>query len=542
METTVCARTKSVAPTRVSTKRNDRPAGGPAARSASSAKGQRASRASEASALGSTQSYCFTTPATSGDGVIAVDSGERRRIRWGARAMLWQASSLKAVRCCGRMLHNDGVGDPDDGQGVMIQRREVDGRMIASLHGLMTCGSVWACPRCSAVIANTRAREIGNAVRECYRRGGRVYLLTLTMRHSRRDGLSELWESLGRGWRSVTGERAWTGQRERLVQRKHGPSVLPAIMGDAERFDIAGITRVVEATYGKPELGGHGWHLHIHALLFSATPLSSGLIKDISSVLDVDVDREWLARNIFAGRIHQRWVKGVTKAGCRTPGAVAVDVRQLDDHGAEYVGRYLAKATYDVATRIGLEAATASTTKEAREERNCTPFELLAELSESVDARGFGVRTPRHWSVLPAENGDWAVIDKDTGEVMAITPPGLWRVWHEWEQASHGQRQITWSRRSRHPASPRELLWNALLDSRGASAETADEEVAVEAVYGDVVGEISRADWYRFLAWRPSLIVDLLEAAEWRGFAGAADLCAFYGVTLGSGPPCPLAQ
>jgi hypothetical protein len=94
--------------------------------------------------------------------------------------MLWQASSLKAVRCCGRMLHNDAIGDPDDGQSVVIRRREVDGRMVASYQGLMTCGSVWSCPRCSAVIAHTRAEEIGSAVRECYRRGGKVYLLTLT--------------------------------------------------------------------------------------------------------------------------------------------------------------------------------------------------------------------------------------------------------------------------------------------------------------------------------------------------------------------------
>ncbi|AMU55108.1 hypothetical protein E3G42_001519 [Mycobacteroides abscessus] len=511
--------------------------GGLAARSAC-AEGQRADGASEASALGSTQSYCFTTSANSENGRLATaDAGERRRIRWGARAMLWQASSLKAVRCCGRVLHNDGVVDPDDGQGVMIQRREVDGRMIASLHGLMTCGSVWACPRCSAVIANTRAQEIGNAVRECYVRGGRVYLLTLTLRHDRRDGLVDLWESLGDGWRSVVGGRAWTGQRERLVERKGGVSTLPAIMGDAERFDIAGVTRVVEATYGKPELDGHGWHLHIHALLFSATSLSTGLVRDTASVLGVEVDRDWLARSVFAGRIHQRWTKGVTKAGCRVPGAVAVDLREIADQGAEYVGRYLSKATYDVATRIGLETAAGSTTKEVRAERNRTPFELLAELSASVDARGFGIRTPRHWAVLPAENGDWAVVDKDTGEVMAITPPGLWRVWHEWEQASRGQHQITWSRRCRRPASSREVLWNALLDVRGTSADAADEEVAVEAVYGDVVGEISRADWYHFLAWRPSLVVDLLEAAERPHLDGLALFCGSIGVRLAASPP-----
>lgn len=533
METTVCARTQSVALTRVSTKRNDRPAGGPAARSASSAKGQRASRASEASALGSTQSYCFTTSATSAnsEGVVA-DAAERRRVRWGARAMLWQASSLKAVRCCGRVLHNDAIGDPDDGQSVVVKRREVDGRMVASLHGLMTCGSVWACPRCSAVIANTRAAEIGAAVRECYRRGGRAYLLTLTMRHSRRDGLADLWDSLSKGWRSVFGTRQWTGQKERTVQRKGGLALRPEIMGDAERFDIAGVTRAVEATYGKPELGGHGWHLHIHALVFSATSLSSGLIENCESVFGCGVDRDWLSRNAFAARIYQRWSQGLIKAGCRIPGVVAVDLREIDDEGAEYIGRYLSKATYDVATRIGLEMGAGASTKDARAERNQTPFELLADLAESVDARGFGLRTPRHWAVLPAQDADWAVIDTDTGEVVNVTAPGQWKIWHEWEQALSGRRQIMWSRRRKEPASAREVMWNVLLDSRGASAAASDEEVAVEEVAAEVVVEIGRSEWYRVLVWRPGLVVDLLELVESNEGDHLAALCAELGIAL----------
>ncbi len=510
---------------------------GLAARSAGGAEGQRAGGASVASALGSTQSYCFTTSATSGGGVSAVDPGERRRIRWGARAMLWQAFSLKAVRCCGRVLHNDAVGDPDDGQGVVIKRREVDGRMVASLHGLMTCGSVWACPRCSAVIANTRAAEIGATVRECYRRGGRVYLLTLTMRHSRRDGLADLWDSLSTAWRSVFGTRNWTGQKERMVQRRRGLALLPEIMGDAERFDIAGVTRVVEATYGKPELGGHGWHLHIHALVFSVTSLSSGLIEGIERTLGRGVNHDWLARNVFAARIHQRWSQGLAKAGCQMPGSVAVDVREIDDEGAEYVGRYLSKATYDVAARIGLEVGAGVSTKDARAERNQTPFEVLANLAESVDARGFGIRTPRHWAVLPAGNGDWAVIDSDTGEVASITAPGQWKVWHEWEQASCGRRQITWSRRRSNPESGREMLWNDLLDSRGRSAEASDEEIAVDEVDAESVGVISRQVWYQVFAWRPGLIVDLLEAAERCGVAAVGVLSQSAGCDVAGWPP-----
>lgn len=101
--------------------------GGATARSAC-AEGQSVDGASAASALGSTQSYCFTQGVEGG----VTESSERRRVRWSARAMLWQASSLKAVRCCGRMLHNDAVRDPDDGQTVLIRRREVDSRMIAT--------------------------------------------------------------------------------------------------------------------------------------------------------------------------------------------------------------------------------------------------------------------------------------------------------------------------------------------------------------------------------------------------------------------------
>jgi len=228
-------------------------------------------------------------------------------VRWAARAMLWQASSLKAVRCCGRMLHNDAVGDPDDGQAVAITRREVNGQSIASFQGLMTCGSVWSCPRCSAVIAHTRAAEIAAAVRECHRQGGSVYLLTLTMRHTSKDRLALLWDGLSAGWRSAFGSRKWTGQRARMVERAGKSTLLKGHLGDAELFDVAGMTRVVEATYGAPMRGGNGWHLHIHALVFTASGMESALRSELPLWFD-GIDREWFARNAFAARVHERWL------------------------------------------------------------------------------------------------------------------------------------------------------------------------------------------------------------------------------------------
>jgi hypothetical protein len=205
-------------------------------------------------------------------------------------------------------------------------------------------------------------------------------------------------------------------------------------------------------------------------------------------------------------------------------------MREVGDGGAEYLGRYLTKATYDAATKTGIEVAAGQVSKVARLQRNRTPFELLADLAESVDARGFGVRTPRHWAVKEAGNGDWAVIDRDTGEVMAVTPPGEWAVWHEWEQASKGRRQIMWSRHRRDPSSAREELWNRLLEVRGATAKQSDEEVAAANVGGEVVGEVSRSDWYRVVVWRPELATRLLEAAEAKGKVGVSIVLTEIGV------------
>jgi hypothetical protein len=513
---------------------------GPSRRSAAGAEAQRSAGASGASALGSTQSYCFTTPGSTCDEMSG--SAERRRTRMAARAVLWSASSLKSVRCCGRLLHNDGIGDPDDGQGVLIRRQESAGGPVASFGGLVTCGSVWSCPRCSAVVAHSRADEIASAVRVCQRRGGTVYLMTLTMRHTAADKLQDLWDGLSQGWRSSFGTRSWTGQRARTTERQGRLVELAAVQGDAELFGVAGLTRVVEATYGSPTRGGNGWHLHIHALVFACSSLRVGLADRLPvDLVGQKVDTHWLGRNVLAARIHGRWSAGLRKAGYRLPGSVAVDIRELSDDGSDYVGRYLAKATYDSALNAGMEIAGGVLSKDTRTERNRTPFEVLADLANSLDARGFGVRTPRRWSVTPAGDGDWAVLDLETGEVLAVTPPGEWRVWHEWEQASKGRRQILWSRRRRQPTSDREELWNALLDVRGTSAEESDEELASRDSGAEVLGEITRADWYRVMAWRPELLVEVLEAAESGGATAVAALLERCEVTfVRRPPPAPL--
>lgn len=115
---------------------------------------------------------------------------------------------------------------------------------------------------------------------------------------------------------------------------------------------------------------------------------------------------------------------------------------------------------------------------------------------------------------MEAGQGDWAVIDSDSGEVVSVTPPGEWAVWHEWEQASKGRRQLLWSRKRKEPSSKREVLWNRLLSERGATAEQSDEAVSATDAGGETLGEISRSDWYRIVVWRPELMSTLLEIVE----------------------------
>lgn len=130
--------------------------GDAAARSAC-AEGQSVGGASAASALGSNRNEC---PPGS---LAGSDAQERRRVRFGARAMLWQASTLKSVRMCGRVIRqDDSKGSGTSGAGVTV-KRSYDGTS-AGYGNLLTCGSVWACPRCAAVIASKRSKELGNAI------------------------------------------------------------------------------------------------------------------------------------------------------------------------------------------------------------------------------------------------------------------------------------------------------------------------------------------------------------------------------------------
>ena len=318
----------------------------------------------------------------------------------------------------------------------------------------------------------------------------------------------------------MVGGELWTGREPRVtpVTKRFRPGVT----GDVDRFGVAGLTRTVEATYGPA-----GWHLHIHALVFVAEgSLAAGLRPDWSDCLRRDADTQyfppadWVGRVAFASRMAERWVNGLRKQGFDC-GAAGVDFRAVRDGGAKFIGNYLSKSTYDVAHKVGLEAAAGQVSKSAIG-RNVTPFEMLYLISERVSMRGWGVTTPKRWKVL-VDGDEFLIYDVTSNEVKVVAPPGLWRIWWEWEQSSKGRRQLVWSQRRQNPKDSREALWNWILDSRGERASLSDEDVASEDFGGTTLGEIGRSDWYKKLVFRPSWLTDVLETAENHGARGVSE-------------------
>jgi hypothetical protein len=219
---------------------------------------------------------------------------EYRRDRYRARAWLSTVTNLKRVADCGRVSINGG-GEV----GLRL------GAGTAGYSGLAHCGSVWACPVCSAKIAARRTSEVEHLLRWNAARGGTVALATFTMSHGRRDRLRDLRKALSVAWRHMTQARAWKRTREQL--------------------GCDGYVRAIECT-----LGENGWHLHAHVLLLFDGPVSREVLETWTDVL------------------FGLWSDGLARTGMRASRERGVDVRQ-GTGALDGLGRYLSKLTYEAA-------------------------------------------------------------------------------------------------------------------------------------------------------------------------------------------------
>mgnify|MGYP001791572498 CR=1 FL=1 len=415
----------------------------------------------------------------------------RRNQRWAARRLLGFKSSLRRVRYCGRDLVPGKGGVAVLASGLGKERR-------AGFGNVQHCGSTWACPVCSGKIAAARAAEIARVISAWHAPvfgpqlpgipvtglfGGRIIFLTLTMRHKKGQPLAELWENgISAGWGKVTSGRAWKREQELYGVRAVRTVKSGKRIGETVTEQRIGFARVVETTHGD-----NGWHVHIHALLFVRGDMTG---------------KEALA---LGDSMFGRWAPALKAAGFGTPSLVhGVDVRLMGPADGDALSKYFAKSVYgqENAGKAGWEAAGGTGKNGSKKFGNRTPFQILADIMAAGDADA---------SVA-------AVAAAGSGDDLAI--------WWEWETASKGKRQLTWS------------PW--LRDLLRLPEEETDQAIADAAILGDIVLTLRQDQWDAVFP-SAAVLLDLVESDN-DGAAARAWLDEKLGnwmpVAVYSGPLC----
>lgn len=299
-------------------------------------------------------------------------------------------TGLKRVSHCGKVLH--GAADF-----VTVRVNATTG--VAGFTGLQTCGSVWACPVCSAGIRHGRSQEVEHAATAHAAAGGRLLFVTFTLPHTVRDALADLLGDLNGAWKRVQQSRGFRGRRDDL--------------------GIASV-RSLEITYGR-----NGWHPHLHLLLF----LDRGSDDQVDDL---------------AGYLEAAWADAVEAGGRKRPNEHGTRVQPVALGAASTLARYLSKVQdgYGDSWSVGSELARGDL-KSGRRHDSLTPFDL-AERAAGGDRRGRARwreyeeathgRRCLTWSVglraryAVPEVDDAALAEDLEAEAVAVLSPLDWRL------------------------------------------------------------------------------------------------------------------
>jgi hypothetical protein len=265
----------------------------------------------------------------------------------------------------------------------------------AHYSGLVTCGSVWACPTCAAKIQERRRLEIEHAMTWAKAEGLLAIMPTFTFPHRSFHSLAQLLQKQAHAFRLFRQTRGYRRATERLGFR--------------------GLIRSLEVTHG-----ANGWHPHTHELWF------------VGSV-DGDALRDELAH---------LWLQACVSAGLVDAG---------DDHAAFLrhsvnvrsevtAGDYLAKQ--DDSRSWGLAHEVAKATSKAGRATGVHPHHFLVRKGQGDDVlfleyvEGMKGRRQLFWSPgLKAAAGVGEKSDETIAEesverarLVMTLPPGAWAV------------------------------------------------------------------------------------------------------------------
>jgi len=203
-------------------------------------------------------------------GSIAATPGQGHK--WELLRFLWRHSTLPLVRQCFRSAWGP-LSVWSNGSGAWFK-------------GYCQCHSVWACPVCSPLIRQGRARVLGDDLVRHLAGGGGLCFVTLTTRHGVSHSLDETFSAVADGWRDVTSHRSVVEFR-----RRH-------------RFEFV---RVIECTYGC----ANGWHPHLHLVLASGESWSPSVRGEFKRVAyrawSSSMERAGLGRPSVARGVHCVW-------------------------------------------------------------------------------------------------------------------------------------------------------------------------------------------------------------------------------------------
>jgi hypothetical protein len=188
---------------------------------------------------------------------------------------------IEATAICHRMVRPD-----QEAVGVLYLPESES----SAYRGLITCGSVWACPICSQKITEARRAELSKAVATC---PYHLVMLTFTLQHTAGDSLPELLQALKAAYKRFFNGRAW--------------AALAAELG------VVGRVRSLEVTHGS-----NGWHPHIHVLLFLQRPIPIDTLKST---------------------LQPRWATAVAKEGRYALTDYGLSVQGSNDVAAAYLAK-----------------------------------------------------------------------------------------------------------------------------------------------------------------------------------------------------------
>ncbi|TFC09872.1 hypothetical protein E3O19_16140 [Cryobacterium algoritolerans] len=485
-----------------------------------------------------------------------IHAREIRRSRGIAMGMNRMTAVKRGPRVCGRQI----ISRQHYLNGEIPMRMRLQTGPDGKVHrhvtygNLLRCGSLWVCPHCALLVAAHRRAEITNIVKTWMDKDYPVLFLTLTMRHSGHERLDDLWDAKQSAWEAVQKSGAWKTFKKSL--------------------GLTGFICATEITYRDPKIGGKGWHVHIHVLLF--------MTNAIEEKEDLDAMRTSLFKS---------WANNLAQMGMESPELDRDDGKPL---GADLrrikkgrIGDYFKKSAYLSSPEgVAFELSSGNTSKHGRGEqhKNRTPLQLLQGMidREVQKGRGNGI-----WFDLPGRKNDprcmvtyegsdrfilhnpgkvGAVLEQEglrqifvegeTGEVWErdevvmdeLPMLGAYSAWFEFQTVVAGFRssndsrlttkksrqQITRSQRKseavlRRPLTEPESLWNRALDSVGD--EVTDEGIVLQNRSGVDHALISNSHWIRVLATDDAAQIRLQEALEisdWEAKRVAADL----GITL----------